>query len=253
MPRFGQPQPVSDKGLLAFDPVTEADRRAEQAMRRVLAREVPEHGIHGEEHGLHLASAPYRWVLDPIDGTRAYISGFPTWVTLIALLFEGEPLLGLIDAPAVGVTVLGLVCDAGAHRAGAYRIEGRGIEGRAFRPLATRPCPSLDRATLATTGPELLPSPAILKAWWRACARSRLQRYGGDGFAYALLARGLIDGVVEAGLKPYDLAAPLAVVRAAGGLATSFDGGDPLQSGQVIAAGDPRVHAALRLLFASAR
>ena len=216
-------------------------------MRQILARAVPDHGVHGEEHGLHLASAPYRWVLDPIDGTRAYISGFPTWVTLIALLYQGEPLLGLIDAPAVNVTVLGLVCDAGVHRAGAYQLVGQALE-----PLAARPCSSLDRATLATTGPELLPSPAIREAWWRACEKSRLQRYGGDGFAYALLARGLIDAVVEAGLKPYDLAAPLAVVRAAGGIATSFDGGDPLQSGQVIAAGDPRVHAALRLIFASA-
>lgn len=245
LPRFGTSIPVSDKGAEVFDPVTEADRQAEAAMRRVLAERTPGFGVHGEEHGLVRERAPWRWVLDPIDGTRAYICGFPTWTTLIALLFEGSPVLGLIDAPAADITVVGLVRDLSGRAAGAYRVR----EGE-LDPVRVRSCPDLSHATLSTTGPELLPSPPVREAWWQACARSKLQRYGGDGLAYGLLARGLIDGVVEAGLKPYDLAAPLAVVRAAGGVATGFDGGDPLVSGSIIAAGDPRIHAELRRLFA---
>jgi myo-inositol-1(or 4)-monophosphatase len=245
VPRFGAALAVHDKGGHAFDPVTDADRDAERAMRALLEREVPDHGIHGEEHGMVREGARWRWVLDPIDGTRAFISGFPTWVTLVGLLCDGEPVLGVIDAPAAGLLVVGWTRPTERGPAAAELHDRGGV-----RPIRARGCPSLDLATLSTTSPDLFTSNRHRRGWAAARTGSKLQRYGGDGLAYALIAAGLVDGVVETGLQAYDLVAPLAVVRAAGGVATSVDGGDPLADGTVIAAGDPAVHAALLACFA---
>lgn len=244
LPRFGAALAVQDKGEGVFDPVTDADREAERAMRAVLERAVPDHGIHGEEFGIVRADAEWRWVLDPIDGTRAYISGFPTWVTLVGLMCDGEPVLGVIDAPAAGLLAVGSTRQTERGPAAA-ELHERG----SVRPIRARACAALDQATLSTTSPDLFLEPRHRRGWAAARTGSKLQRYGGDGLAYALVAAGLVDGVVETGLKAYDLVAPIALVRAAGGLVTSLDGGDPLEDGTVIATGDPAVHRALLACF----
>lgn len=220
LPRFRSRISVDDKDPGRFDPVTEADRAAEAAMRALLDVEVPDHSIIGEEHGTRRTDSPWTWVLDPIDGTRAFISGFPTWVSLIGLLYEGEPAFGLIDAPGTG-----------------DRWVSHGDP-----TLAVRACSDLSQATISTTTAELFATPAHTAAWTALQARSKLRRYGGDGYAYGLLAAGHIDAVVERGLQIYDVAAVIAVVRAAGGRVTGWDGGDPLR-GHLCAAGDPAVHA----------
>jgi len=221
LPRFRAGIPVDDKRPQArFDPVTEADRAAEAAMRELLADQVPLHGILGEEHGETASDSDWRWILDPIDGTRAFISGFPTWVTLIGLLHQGQPAFGLIDAPAT---------------------DDRWAGGAGHPSGGVRPCASLEQAVLSTTSAEMFRTPGEHAAWQALCARSRLRRYGGDGYAYGLLASGHIDAVIESGLQLYDVAAVIPVVRAAGGRVTGWDGGDALR-GHVVASGDPRVH-----------
>lgn len=237
LPHFRSGLAVDDKRPGNFDPVTQADRDAETAMRAILARELPNHGIIGEEHGTDASESPWDWVLDPIDGTRAFISGFPTWVTLIGLRHRGVPLFGLIDAPATGDRWIG----------------GPGLGAAP----STRRCASLSEATLATTSAEHFWRVQSDRAAWDAlCARSRLRRYGGDGLAYGLLAEGHIDAVIEHGLQLYDFAAVIPVVEGAGGVITGWDGGDPLR-GHLVAAGDARVHAeileVLRATGASSR
>ncbi len=213
-------------------------------MRALLDARAPDHGVLGEEHGATRTDADWRWVLDPIDGTRAFISGFPTWVTLIGLAWRGVPVLGLIDAPAVGARVWGHVVGADGVAPGAW-IRDPGGE----REARVRPCASIGAAILSTTSPDLFTAPTEREGWARVRDAARLVRYGGDGFAYALLAAGRLDGIVESGLQPYDMVAPIAVVRAAGGLATGVSGDDPLAEGALVAAGDPAVHAALRRAF----
>ena len=224
---------VDDKRPQArFDPVTEADRQAEASMRRLLTRHVPDHSVVGEEHGVHDGSAPWTWILDPIDGTRAFIAGFPTWTTLIGLYHDGTPAAGIIEAPATRERWVGVVG------------QGATWHGPDFtRPARVRPCASLAHAVLSTTNAELFHDPGSRAGWEALCASTRLRRYGGDGYAYGLLAAGQLDLVVEHELQSYDVAAPIAVVRAAGGVATAWDGGRAADGGTLIAAGDPRVHA----------
>jgi myo-inositol-1(or 4)-monophosphatase len=240
--RFRTGLAVDDKRPAAgFDPVTEADREAEAAMRRLLAERAPDHGVVGEEHGSVVGTAPWTWVLDPIDGTRAFIAGFPTWTTLIGLLHEGEPVAGIIEAPATGERWTGVV-GVGTTWTRAGRSE----------PARVRRCARLADAVLSTTNAELFRTAPERDAWDTLCDRTRLRRYGGDGYAYGLVASGTLDLVVELGLAPYDVVGPIAVVRAAGGIATAWDGGPAADGGTLIAAGDPRVHAeALALLRAA--
>ena len=221
VPRFRTALAVDDKADVGFDPVTLADRSAEAAMRALLQTEVPEHGIVGEEHGTAAGASEWRWILDPVDGTRAFIAGFPTWVTLIGLFRGEEPAYGLIDAPATDDRWAG------------------GL-GRPMRP-GVRPCADLASAVISTTSAELFRTPGTRAGWQALCARTRLRRYGGDGYAYGLLAAGHLDGIVEFGLQLYDVAAVIPVVRAAGGQITGWDGGSPVR-GHVVASGDPRVH-----------
>lgn len=221
-----------------FDPVTEADRAAEAAMRRLISQNFPQHGIVGEEFGDERADAEYVWVLDPIDGTKAFIGGFPVWGTLIALLHHGEPAFGMMHQPFIRERFTG---DNGAAR---YR----GPTGE--RKLSVRRCASLAEATLYTTTPLVMDEPQRA-LFTRVETEVRLSRYGGDCYAYCMLATGHVDLVIEAGLKSYDIAALVPIVRGAGGIVTTWDGKPAQNGGNIIAAGDPRVHeAALKLLNA---
>jgi histidinol phosphatase-like enzyme (inositol monophosphatase family) len=233
---------VDDKGGAgAFDPVTRADREVETAMRAVIAAARPADAILGEEHG---ASGEGRltWVLDPIDGTRAFIAGAPTWGVLVALNDGARPVIGLIDQPFTAERFEGVVGDGWA--AATWR---RGAETRA---LATRPCATLAEATLFTTFPEV-GTPAERAGFEAVRDRVRLTRYGLDCYAYALLAMGCVDLVIEAGLQAYDVQALGPVIEGAGGVITDWRGGPCWDGGRVLAAGDPRVHAeALAILAA---
>ncbi|SIS66894.1 histidinol-phosphatase [Paracoccus saliphilus] len=221
-----------------FDPVTEADRAAEKAMREVLARRRPKDAIFGEEFGHREGSSELTWILDPIDGTRAFICGAPSWGVLIGLS-DGQGIrYGLIDQPYIGERFEGGL--------GLSRLTGP--DGQ--RPLAVRNGVTLDQATLMTTFPEL-GTEAEAEAFRRVAAKVRLTRYGLDCYAYALLALGQIDLVIEAGLQSYDIAGPLAVIEAAGGIVTNWQGGSAAQGGQVVAAATELLHQqALELLNA---
>ena len=230
---------ADDKGAGGrFDPVTAADREAEAAIRRVLAAERPGDAILGEEHGAADGETGIAWVIDPIDGTRGYIAGTPTWGVLIAANAGGAPVLGVIDQPFTGERFWG---DARAGRA----FWQRGPERRS---LSVRPCADLGDALLFSTFPEI-GSAAEREGFAAVAARTRLTRYGMDCYAYALLAMGCIDLVIEAGLHAYDIQAPMAVITAAGGIVTDWRGGPCHDGGRIVAAGDARVHrAALALL-----
>ena len=213
----------------AFDPVTEADRAAEVAMRRLINAQFPSHGIVGEEFGAERRDAEYVWVLDPIDGTRAFICGLPMWGTLIGLTRHGRPVYGMMNQP------LSRERFSGDGQASRYE----GPAGR--RALRVRDCGSLSQAVLATTHPGAMALPERQR-FERLESRAKLSRYGGDCYAYAMLAAGHIDLVVEAGLKPYDIVAIIPIVEGAGGIVTSWSGGDAAGGGTVIAAGDRRAH-----------
>ena len=220
----------------AFDPVTEADRAGEAAMRQLIRRTFPSHGIVGEEFGADRPDAEYVWVLDPIDGTRAFVSGLPTWGTLIGLTRNGAPAYGLMHQPFTGERFFG---DGGSA----------GFRGRdGDRRLRVRRCGALAEATIMTTSPRLLEGEA-LAAYDRVERETRLARYGCDCYAYCMVAAGHADLVIEAGLKPYDIVALIPIVEGAGGVVTDWRGGPAIDGGSVVAAGDRRIHeAALRLL-----
>lgn len=235
LPRFRGDGAVDNKvahagGARAFDPVTEADRAAEAAITAAIAAAYPEHGVLGEEHGTKAATGPYEWTLDPIDGTRAFISGLPLWTTLIALSFEGRPLLGIIDQPYLGERYLGWPGGA-AFRRGSVR-----------KPLRVRACAKLSEATISTTDPHLFDG-SEAGGFEQVRRASRLARYGCDAYAYAQVAAGHMDLVIESGLKPYDVRALIPVLEGAGGLFTDWRGEPSFDGGQVIAAGDARAHA----------
>lgn len=238
LPHFRTRPTVTGKaGGRNFDPVTDADRDAERAMRERIAATFPEHGIWGEEFGEQAGASRLRWVLDPIDGTRAFICGLPLWGTLIALCDGDEPLLGCMDQPWLGERFTG-------SRLGA-RMRDRGGD----RPLATRPCERLADAVLFATDPAMFRREDEWERFRRVAAAARLTRYGGDCYAYCMLAAGHIDLVVEADLKLYDLAALVPIIEAAGGRITDWQGRRDFTTGRIVVAGDARVHeAALALL-----
>jgi len=209
-------------------PVTIADREAEAAMRVLIGKAFPAHGILGEEHGAERTDAEYVWVLDPIDGTKAFISGFPLFGTLIALLHRGKPLLGIIDQPIL-------------------RERWVGVAGRPStflgKPAHTRRCAGVGEATLYSTSPDMFQGPDAAR-YASLRKQVKLPRYGGDCYAYGQLANGHIDIVVEAQLKPYDYLAMVPIIEGAGGVFTDWQG-KPLglqSDGRVCAAGDPGLH-----------
>lgn len=210
-------------------PVTRADREAEAAMRAIIERERPDDGIIGEEHGIVRSDAEHVWVLDPLDGTRAFVIGKPTFGTLIALLRGGRPLLGVIDMPILGERWIG----AAGHQT-TFDDE----------PARTRPCPSLAEARINTTSPDMFKG-AQVAAFERVRAASAGCHYGGDCYGYGLVASGFLDLTIEASMQTYDYLPLIAVVEGAGGVITDWSG-RPLDldsDGTVLAAGDARVHA----------
>ena len=209
-------------------PVTSADREAEEAMRAAIEEAWPGHGIIGEEYGAVREGAAFVWVLDPIDGTKAFIAGKPTFGTLIALLEDGVPILGVIDQPVLGERWIGA-----AGRPTMFN----------GAPAATRRCAALDGAILNATSPDMFEDEDAVR-FDRISAAAKLTLFGGDCYAYGLLASGFIDLVVEADLKPYDYCALIPVVEGAGGVITDWQGaGLTLESdGRVAAAGDPALH-----------
>jgi histidinol phosphatase-like enzyme (inositol monophosphatase family) len=234
LPRFRQLGSVDNKaGGGEFDPVTEADRAAERAMRALIEREQPDHGIAGEEYPERHAEGPFTWSLDPVDGTRSFICGLPTWTTLIALLREGRPIVGIIDAPVLDELYVGWDGEA-------WLVSG-GEEQR----IAVSSCADLASARLSTTDPALFVG-ARRGAFERLATQVRTIRYGHDGYAYARLAAGSLDLVVECGLKPYDYNALIPVVRGAGGVIADWEGDDAFDGGRVIAAATPELFEAAR-------
>lgn len=229
-------QNIENKLAGDFDPVTVADREIERQMRAILAQSRPEDGILGEEFGTKQGSSGLVWVLDPIDGTRGFISGTPTWGVLIAVGPETGPEIGIIDQPFTGERFLGTPDGALWQR------------GTVHEPLAVRRCASLKDAILFTTFPEV-GTPEDRSAFERVRDCVKLTRYGTDCYAYGLLAAGQIDLVIEAGLNAYDIQGPLAVIKAAGGIVTDWEGGPAHAGGRVLAAGDNDTHAAALALL----
>jgi myo-inositol-1(or 4)-monophosphatase len=215
----------------AFDPVTAADRAAELAMRTLIRQKFPAHGIIGEEFGQERPDAPFVWLLDPIDGTKSFISGMPAWGTLIALSREGLPIFGMMHQPFIGERF------TGDRLAANYR----GPAGD--RILMVRRCGTLAQAVLYTTSPRLM-NEADRAVFARVEEVVRLSRYGGDCYSYCMLAAGHIDLVVETELKPHDVAALIPIIVGAGGIITDWAGGPAEAGGRIVAAGDRRVHAA---------
>ena len=224
----------------AFDPVTEADRSAELVMRRMIQTTFPDHGVIGEEFGADNPQADYVWVIDPIDGTKSFICGFPTWGTLIGLMHHGRPCYGMMHQPFSRERFMGDGSTAFWRGPARAAIAGQGeIEEK--RRLSTRACPSLAQATLMTTSPSLI-TPRRLADFHRIEERVRLSRYGGDCYAYCALAAGHVDLVIETGLKPYDIVALIPIIEGAGGVITTWEGGDPANGGDIVASGDPALH-----------
>ncbi|WP_430910252.1 histidinol-phosphatase [Methylobacterium sp. sgz302541] len=225
------------RGGAPFDPVTEADRAAEVVLRNLIRESFPNHGILGEEFGSERLDAECVWVLDPIDGTRAFIAGLPTWGTLIGLTHHGAAVRGMMHQPFLEERF------SGDGRSATLRSP------RGERALHTRRCGALGEAILATTDPRLFAEGEERERYGAVEAAVRLARYGADCYAYCMLAAGQIDLVVEAGLKPYDIVALIPIVEGAGGVVTAWDGGPATEGGRIVAAGDRRLHeAALRHL-----
>lgn len=245
LPHFRKSVAVTNKAVKGFDPVTIADRAAEKEMRKSLALTHPDHGIVGEEFADHDGAGRYRWILDPIDGTRAFIMGYPLWGTLIGLADGDRMLLGMMDQPYTRERFWAVDPGAGKAPAGA---SFRGADGK-IKKLKTRTCASLSEAVLACTTMEMFKSTHERVAFLEVSSRVRMTRFGGDCYAYCLLAAGQIDLVIEASLKAVDIAPLVPIIEQAGGVVTNWGGGSAMHGGRVIAAGDPKLHAqALKIL-----
>ena len=228
---FRKPLAVGNKaGPSAFDPVTAADRAAERAIRKAIRARFPDHGIVGEEYGAVAGKGRYRWLIDPIDGTRAFIIGSPLWGTLIGLMDGPTPSLGLMNQPFTGERFW-----SDGRRAAWSRSGGKP------QRIATRPCARLADAVLTSTHPDLFADDDAVR-FNAVRSRVRMTRFGGDCYGYCLLAAGFVDLIVEAGLKAYDVVALVPIIEAAGGLVTTWDGAPATEGGRILAAGDQRVH-----------
>jgi myo-inositol-1(or 4)-monophosphatase len=238
LPHFRVPITVDDKGDGGYDPVTAADRDAEAVIRAAIAKSFPDHGIRGEEHGDVRGRSRYTWVIDPIDGTRSFITGQLHWGLLVALN-DGERIVcGLMHQPYVGETFL-------AAAGGPARWRRGGEE----RVLRTRRCNGVANAIVACTTPDMFETPRTQQGFARVRDGAKLVRYGGDCYAYCLLAMGLVDVVVESSLKAWDIQALVPIVEGAGGVVTSWEGGRCDEGGDVVACGDPSLAPAVRALL----
>ena len=238
-PYFRRRIDVTDKGPAGFfDPVTEADKRAEQTMRDLIAGAYPKDGILGEEFGQKTGDTGFVWVLDPIDGTRAFIAGQPLWGTLIALERNGVPVLGILDQPFLD--------ERFTASPGSTELRTAATK----QSLKTRPCAQLADAVISTTHPMLHFKDAERQRYWNVEKRCRLSRYGGDCYGYALVAMGFVDLVIETDLRRWDVAPLIPLIEGAGGVITSWEGKSPCGGGNVIAAGDRRVHEEALIILA---
>ena len=238
---FRSPMQLTNKGGEdAFDPVTEADRACERALREAISVAWPEHGVYGEEFG-HRPGNGLTWVIDPIDGTRGFAAGLLHWGLLLALFDGQRPILGVLRQPFVDETFWGTGDQAGYERAGQRS------------PLTVRACPDLGCATLATTSPDLFMPGAEAAGFGALADQVRMTRYGGDCYHFALLAMGHVDLALEVGLKPYDIQALIPIIEGAGGRVTAWDGGDAAMGGNVLASGDAALHRKALELLNSAR
>jgi histidinol phosphatase-like enzyme (inositol monophosphatase family) len=235
LPHFRAVIAVEDKrNFMGYDPVTIADRAAEDVIRAHIKRAHPDHGIHGEEHGREAGTSALTWVIDPIDGTKSFILGQLHWATLIALHDGDRPIVGVMHQPFVNETFL-------AARGGVAEWR-RGTERR---PLRTRRCGRIEDAIVNTTDPRQFVTPAEQAALAAVSADARFLRYGGDCYCYTQLAMGFVDVVIENGLQPYDVQALMPIIEGAGGVITNWTGGNCDQGGAVLACGDPALHALL--------
>jgi myo-inositol-1(or 4)-monophosphatase len=237
-PFFRQRIDVAHKeGKQAFDPVTEADKGAERAIRDIIARERPADAILGEEYGETKGTSGWRWVLDPVDGTRAFITGRHEWGSLIALEQDGKALLGILDQPVLGERFIGV--NGAAHL----------VQNGKTVTLKTRACADLKSAILCATDPSSYFQPGEQEGFARVAGAVRMTRYGGDCYLFAALALGFVDLIIEAGFHAWDVAALIPLVEGAGGVITNWQGGSCADGQQILASGDRRVHdAALKLL-----
>jgi histidinol phosphatase-like enzyme (inositol monophosphatase family) len=243
LPRFRTALAVDNKLASGFDPVTDADREAERAIRALLSERFPDHGIIGEELDDKATTGRYSWIIDPIDGTRAFITGVPVWGTLLGLMVDGKAVAGLMAQPFTGEIYLSLPGHTRYHR------------GSESIPLKTSAVTELGKARVTATSPDLFMRPGRdLSREWRAINDAALTvRYGLDCYGYCLLAAGHIDVVVEAGLKNVDIAPLIPIIRGAGGVVTTWAGGPAEAGGNCIAAATPELHAATLKVLARAR
>jgi histidinol phosphatase-like enzyme (inositol monophosphatase family) len=234
LPRFRTALAVDNKWSVGFDPVTEADREAERVIREVIGERFPDHAIVGEEWDAKATGSRYTWIVDPIDGTRAFITGVPVWGTLIGLMVDGKAVAGLMAQPFTGEVYLGMPGEASYHR-GADKVV-----------MNTSSVEALKHAKLTATSPDLFfrMGRDLSKPWAAVSEQALTVRYGLDCYGYCLLAAGHIDLVVEAGLKDVDIAPLIPIIQNAGGVVSTWDGGPAEQGGNCLAAATPALHAA---------
>jgi myo-inositol-1(or 4)-monophosphatase len=240
LPFFRQPGLIHNKQDGGFDPVTEADRSAEQVMRHMIEKAYPDHGITGEELPPKPAASEFVWILDPIDGTRSFICGMPTWTTLIALTHSGNAILGVVNQPFVQEMFLGGPFGSWAERASARRR------------LEVRPAAELHDAILTTVAPEIYRTEKQKHVLRELRRRVRMTRFGGDAYFFAMLASGFVDIAMDAGLATYDVAALVPIIEGAGGIITTWNGSDATAGGDVIAAASPALHGSALEIIGSA-
>lgn len=230
----------------SFDPVTIADRNAEQAIKKVVLDTFPDHGFFGEESEIKIADDKPLWIVDPIDGTRAYITGLPLWGTLIAVYDGADVVLGILEQPVLHERFIGTAFSGANSIASAELIKP---DGR--KKLHTRQGVALSDAIVQTTAPEFFEGAMHSRVFEQLKSSVSMVRYGGDCYCYALLAMGFVDIVIEATLQPYDIAALIPIVESAGGVVTNWDGSSAANGGSVIACGSAPLHEQMLALINS--
>lgn len=230
MPRFRVALNVTNKLDEGFDPVTQADKQAESAIRDYIAKHFPDHGVLGEEQEATNIGAEYCWVIDPVDGTRAFISGLPGWGTLIGLSKNNEPIAGIMCQPFTGERFIATSANNIAY------LLHKGVKTN----LKTSNVTALSDATVMTTDPDLF-KPNELEIFNKIKSTAKLTRYGYDCYAYAMLAAGHIDLVIESGLNAYDISALIPIVKQSGGIVVNWQGKSAANGGQILAAANEKL------------
>jgi len=232
---------IENKDENFFNPVTIADKSAEKKIREMIEKLYPNDSVVGEEYGTKSGSSDFTWIIDPIDGTKAFISGIPTWGILLSLVEHNKPIMGVIYQPFTGELFWG-----------GFGKAFKKIKLKSDDPqsLSVRKCESLANAVVATSSPTI-PNQLFQSSLGEIMRLSKLDRYGLDCYSYAMLADGCVDAVIEFGLQEYDIRAPEAIILSAGGIISNLDGSYPLTGGDVIASGDPRVHEQIIEVFSN--